>query len=367
MEPITPENLDANMASVREYFRDAKGEGTWHFPVVQLDVGTEWALAGVTFRPRGWLVRHVTETRAPDDLIEAAATLDCATVDAHAEGLEAARTRAREAVGLLRYYQRYLKPYMAAQGARFGLTDEVFVNDNLYVRERETEGYLYGVGVVGRTGPFEFGAGHIDNFNYQPGLTVLAESLAAASPTDWQLRFRTCLRFLGHAALLDEQQLRIVLIAAGLEVLLADGAMARTREGRPKGTTADEVARRCAYLACGNSGTVGDKPGSPECAPAFCPSLTAADEKARRRAIRRREAAGQRGACDVFEDARCLFDDRNAVLHQGRDDFRRADATPHALFADQVVLSAARWVHASGASRLKDLVREMNDTVGRLT
>lgn len=361
MEPITREKRDALMLSVREYFQDAKGEGTWHFPVAHLNVAAEWAVAGVTFRPRGWLARHVAEPASPPpgDLAEAAARLDCATVDVHAESLEAARTQARDAVGLLRYYQRFLKPYMATQVARFGLTDEVFVNENLYVRERDDEGYLFGVGVAGRPGPFEFGVGYVTDFNYEPGLTVLAESLAAASPTDWQRRFRTCLRFLGHAALIDEQQLRIVLLAAGLEVLLADGSMARPSQGTPKGTTADEVARRCAYVACGTSGAVGDKPGSPECAPAFCPSLTATDADARRRAIRRCQARGQRATCEVFEAGRRLFDDRNAVLHQGRDDFKRADATPYALFADQIVLSAARWVHSSGADRLKDLVRQM--------
>jgi len=265
LQPITREKRDPLMLGVREYFQDAKGKGTWHFPVAHLNVAAEWAMAGVTFRPKGWLARHVAESVSPlpDDLLaEAAARLDCATVDVHAESLEAARTQARDAVSLLRYYQRFLEPYMATQVARFGLTDEVFVNENLYVRERDDEGYLFGVGVAGRPGPFEFGVGYVTDFNYEPGLTVLAGSLAAASPTDWQRRFRTCLRFLGHAALVDEQQLRIVLLAAGIEVLLADGSMARPPQGTPKGTTADEVARRCAYVACGTSGAVGDKPGA---------------------------------------------------------------------------------------------------------
>jgi hypothetical protein len=325
--------------------------------VVQLNVETDWAIAGSTFHPKGWLASHFREAGASDRLTESAASIDCATVATHAESMEAARAQARDAVGLLRYYQRYLQPHMATQAARFGLTDEVFVNDNLAVCERDGKAYSYSVGIVGRYGSFEFGAGHIDYFKYVPGLTVLSESLATATPSDWQKRFRACLSFLGQAALIDEQQLRIVLLAARLEVLLADGSMARPPEGRPKGTMSDEVARRCAFLTCGTKGAPEDRPGHPQCEPDFCPPLTAGDANARSKAARRRNGQGRYVACEAFEAARQLFEDRNAVLHQGRNEFSRADVTGHTIVADRVVLSAARWVQAAGANRLKELVR----------
>ena len=350
------------MESVPEWSRDAKGAGAWHFPVVQLDVAAEWAVAGVTFRPKGWLARHVTECGGNERLGEVLARFDCATVDVYAESQDAARTRARDAVGLLRYYQRYLRVYTTAQESRFGLTDEVFVNDDMSVREKDGRVVSHSVGTVGRGGHFEFGAGHIDYFNYAPGLTVLSESLAETAGTDWQQRFRSCLRFLGHAALIDEQQLRIVLIAAGLEVLLADGSMARPRVGVPKGMTADEVARRCAYLACGTKGAPEDRPGHPQCDPDFCPALTIADRNKRTTVAKRRGAQDRYARCEAFVYAQRLFDDRNSVLHQGRDDFQRTDATQHAVFADRVVLSAARWVKSSGAKALRELVRQMPST-----
>jgi hypothetical protein len=362
LEPETQDDLDARIESVQEWSRDARGAGTWHFPVIQLDVASEWAVAGATFRPKGWLAKHVTELGASEHLREALARLDCATVDMYAESQDAARARARDAVGLLRYYQRYLRVYTTAQGSRFGLTDEVFVNDDMSVREKDGRVISHSVGIVGRYGHFEFGAGHIDYFNYAPGLTVLSEALAETAGTDWQQRFRSCLRFLGLAALIDEQQLRIVLIAAGLEVLLADGSMARPLVGVPKGTTADEVARRCAFLACGTKGAPEDRPGYPECDPDFCPALTIADRNKRTTAAKRRGAQDRYAQCEAFVYAQRLFDDRNSVLHQGRDDFQRTDATQHAVFADRVVLSAARWVQGSGAKTLRGLVRLMPST-----
>jgi hypothetical protein len=360
--PESQDDLDARIESVEEWSSDARGAGTWHFPVIQLDVASEWAIAGVTFRPKGWLAKNVIELGASEHLREALARLDCATVDVYAESQDASRARARDAVGLLRYYQRYLRAYTTGQGSRFGLTDEVFVNHDMSVRETDGRVLSHSVGTVGRGGHFEFGSGHIDYFNYAPGLTVLSESLAETAGTDWQQRFRSCLRFLGHAALIDEQQLRIVLIAAGLEVLLADGSMARPRVGVPKGTTADEVARRCAYLACGTKGAPDDRPGHPQCGPDFCPALTIADRNKRTTAAKRRGAQDRYAQCEAFMYAQRLFDDRNSVLHQGRDDFQRTDATQHAVFADRVVLSAARWVHASGAKKLQELVQLMPTT-----
>ena len=128
------------------------------------------------------------------------------------------------------------------------------------------------------------------------------------------------------------------------------------------GTTADEVARRCAFLACGTKGAPEDRPGYPECDPDFCPALTIADRNKRTTAAKRRGAQDRYAQCEAFVYAQRLFDDRNSVLHQGRDDFQRTDATQHAVFADRVVLSAARWVQGSGAKTLRGLVRLMPST-----
>ena len=142
LEPESQDDLDARIESVEEWSSDARGAGTWHFPVIQLDVASEWAIAGVTFRPKGWLAKNVIELGASEHLREALARLDCATVDVYAESQDASRARARDAVGLLRYYQRYLRAYTTGQGSRFGLTDEVFVNPTCLFGRRMAASYL---------------------------------------------------------------------------------------------------------------------------------------------------------------------------------------------------------------------------------
>jgi len=91
------------------------------------------------------------------------------------------------------------------------------------------------------------------------------------------------------------------------------------------------------------------------------PALTIADRNKRTTAAKRRGAQDRYAQCEAL-CMRSFFKDRHSVLHQGRDDFQRTDATQHAIFADRVVLSAARWVQDSGAKTLRELVRLMPST-----
>jgi len=62
------------------------------------------------------------------------------------------------------------------------------------------------------------------------------------------------------------------------------------------------------------------------------PALTIADRNKRTTVAKRRGAQDRYARCEAFVYAQRLFDDRNSVLHQGRDDFQRTDATQHAVF-----------------------------------
>ena len=127
-------------------------------------------------------------------------------------------------MALLRFYQRTVLRYENFDRQTFGLADEIHPALEECIHEPESGGALLGFQRYGILAPFAFTDEQVNAYANSSLFQYLdaAFTTPTAEATDWQRRFVSSLRALGLAAVLQEQHLRIALIAMAVEVLLGD-------------------------------------------------------------------------------------------------------------------------------------------------
>lgn len=332
---------------------------TFHFPVVGLMVPKRWRVGTVLFHPAGRLAERLARDVAAfvsdvpgvdvakELLAERSALIRSASASVRARDLADAREAARDAVAVLRLYQRTTNPRWSFDTQTFGLAADIGAAlEEYFVTGR---GQLPGHGArwTGVLADFTFHGRHVDAFRDDPRFAFLDDSLrvAPADRSDIQRRILTSLRVLNQATVMIPEPVRIVLLAVAIEILLND-------EGELRGATY-RLTQRAAYLWCGYP----DDRHGPKRPP--CLYLEARSEPALDNAIADRQKRGESAVCSYFESVYGLFADRNGVLHQGRQDFPRQAATVREGRVDGVLLATIDWASRSRATDLRPLDAEI--------
>jgi hypothetical protein len=317
----------------------------YHFPVPNLDVPVGWRVGRAWFRPRCWLARHIDRrsvitAKASDDwYVERVRTdvgaLECATVETRGTSLEAARARARDAVAVLRLYQRARYPQVSLDQQTFGLPADLISGheDHWAI---QTDGFP-GAGWKrhGVLAPWSFTVADAREFHSDPRFQFLHAAFVARPPDELHRRATVAVQARDSARASLPPSLRIITTAVVLEAMLGDD---------DSHERAHRIARRLAYLECGqpDSRCGRDRPA--------CFYLASKTTSEVGRNVDQWRAAGHHGLCSEYWHVRDLFDDRNAAVHKGRA-FSEKTASNHAYRADHWLLSAVEWASQQDGAR----------------
>jgi hypothetical protein len=334
-----------------------------HIGVYALLVPKEWRVGRATFNPAGWLrqrLETITRRRAEthgdeshlrwelDNLDRELAEVKWASASAIGLDVAEAREAVRDAVGLLRLFQRSLTN-MNLDHQTFGLEPEVshavlhhFTMSKGRVVLRGTSSA--GIPAIG----WRFTTEHIERFAEQPEYRYLDRALRAEPKNDVQKRTTTALRFLSLATAMLPDPVRVVLVATALEELLADLQKAERRT---------VVARRSAYLTCGREFKDAYRPGGrPACL--FLASKRTADLKAKRAAVIDR--GYDPPFCSWYYETLTLFETRDLVLHERLEKLRKSAGANFEAQVDEAIRNLASWAEQSGATSIGDLDAEID-------
>lgn len=335
----------------------------YHFPVPNLDVPIAWRVGRAWFRPRGWLARNIdrrsasTTTASADWLVERVRTdvgaLDCATVETRGTSLEAARARARDAVAVLRLYQRARYPGVSLDQQTFGLPADLTSGREDHW-SMQTHGFP-GAGWKrhGVLAPWSFTVADARAFRRDPRFQFLHAAFVARPPDELHRRATIAVQARDSARVSLPPSLRIITLAVVLEAMLGDD---------DSHERAHRIARRLAYLECGqpDSRCGRDRPA--------CVYLASRTTSEVERKVDQWRAAGHHGLCSEYWAVRALFRDRNAAVHAGRTFGERA-ASNHAYRADRWLLAALEWASQQDNSQaslgLASLDAEVEAAVAR--
>lgn len=309
----------------------------FHFPVLNLDVPVAWKVGRARFRPRGWLAKYVDRrsamhVQAPVDwYVERVrsniSALDCATVEAPGTSLEVARSRARDAVAVLRLYQRARHPRLSFDRQTFGLPADLVSGheDHWVVRADGSPGA--GWNRHGVIASWSFSLADAKAFPSDPRFAFVNAGLVARRPNELQRRTILAIQARDSARVSLPASLRIITTAVVLEAMLGDD---------DSHERAHRIARRLAYLECGQPDS---RCGRDRPACFYLASRTIAEVE---RNVDHWRAAGHHGLCSEYWTVRDLFADRNSAVHQGRE-FTEKTASQHAHRADGWLLAALAW------------------------
>ena len=211
-----------------------------HMPVLNLLVPRLWRVGRVTFRPRGWLRRRVAklgegaegtrrwfydEAQVPLREWRWATAEVTMPTDAHgAADFDASRDAIRDAIAVLRLYQRAVVPLDHMDIQTFGLVADI--GSDLAYSWQTTGDRLarYGRNMLGVLGEWAFTRAHVDAFLTRPAFAYLDAALRIdeVTRTAWQRRAIASIRALNVATAMLRQPLRVTLQAVALEALLGD-------------------------------------------------------------------------------------------------------------------------------------------------
>lgn len=259
----------------------------------------------------------------------------------------------RGSIAVLRLYQRARHRRIDFDRQTFGLPGDI---GSAVVDHWETEHDRFVGGGLMRLwnlGSFTFPAEDLRAFPADRRFNYLDQALRRpiGDRTDFEERFLKAIRFMERANSMLEDPIRVVLLAAALELLLGDEPM----KGR-----AHRVARRAAYLTCR------EEPGLPRhgsSRPA-CFYLAAISRNEVEAEMRRLRAAGQPNACSFYLDVADLSADRNAVLHEAAGADLIEGRSHHQSRVDEIILTTLEWVANTGAGGLRDLDVEIEAAGG---
>lgn len=334
-----------------------------HMGVYALQVARQWRVGRTTFYPAGWLRRRLetivragaSEVGDEEHLMWELESLDrdlaaIKWASASAVGIDAAgaREEIRDAVGLLRLYERSLVN-MNLDHQTFGLEPDVghivmhhfaMTKGRITLRGASSEG----IPAIGWT----FTGEQISRFSQLPEYAYLDRALRAQEKDDLQKRTTTALRFLSLATAMLPEPVRVVLVATAFEELLAD---------LERGDRRTVMARRAAYLTCAQEFKQGYGPGGrPACL--FLASKTSAQLKAKQAVVVAR--GSEPPFCSWYNDVLILFATRDRVLHERLENLRKSAAVNFEAQADEAIRYLAAWAERTGATTIKALDEEID-------
>jgi hypothetical protein len=347
---------------------------TYHFTVQHLQVPEAWHVGRVVFRPRGWLAKRIdaglTRAHVPARVVEVFkqemdaltwATADIAVTASdtdHKSGSaeSIAREAVRDAIAVLRLYQRRRYRRVSVEHQTFGLGPDVAaVRETSWATSRGRMPRLTGRwhGVLG---DWSFREVDLAAYPVDPRFAYLDTALCVPdeSRTDWQQRAVSAARTMDRATANVAEGLRVVLAAMALEVLLGEHP-ASDSPGGTKNIGSHLVIRRAAYLTCRDASGVPHGQGRPACF--FLTLKSAAKVTQWMSDLYDRD---EPNACSYYLDVAAVFDSRNAFLHHGWDGFRPGAGELTQGHVDEVMLHALDWVIARGASTLNQLDQEID-------
>lgn len=308
-----------------------------HLPVANLDLPGRLTVGRATFRQRGWLASHIAARRGTgrgavpgllfDLVTKEVGSLDCATVSVVAASVEEARPQARDAVAVVRLYQRARYPRIPLDEQTFGLAADVVSRREDYwatTRKRLVGGGGRWHGVLAT---WSFTKDDVKAFDADPRFAFLQAALIATNPNEVQRRALLAVQVRDSARVTLPPSLRIIDAAVALEALVGD------EKSRDK---AHRIARRLAYLGCGQPDS---RCGRHRLACFYLASKSTDDVM---KGIATWNAAGHPGICSEYWRTRELFDDRNHAVHEGRA-FSEDEARDRVYQADQHLLSFLDW------------------------
>lgn len=284
-----------------------------------------------------------------------------ATAEVTARHPEEARTKVRDAVSLLRLFQRG-RTRIKLDSQTFGLPIDVYASREDYVVTPRGQVPRAGYQWEGIIASWDFDKRQMDAFAEDPRIGWIEGAITSSGRNDLQKRVLTCLRFANLATVLVTPPIRVALRALALEALFTDDL-------RPRRDLRHRIARRHAYLTCGRlnrwappSAHV-DRHRWPD-RPA-CPYLEALAYSALVDEVRRLDSLSVPMACSWYAEPWRLFDDRDNVMHEARSDFTDHDLGWHEVNLDVAILAVAEWAEATRARELGALDDEIEAFVAR--
>jgi hypothetical protein len=257
------------------------------------------------------------------------------------------RDDVRDAVAVLRLYQRECIPGFSVDRQTFGLDGDIRSTATGYWASDRTGYRGSGSERHGVLSHWEFSRQQIRTFRDRPAFALLDDGLRGEPAGPLVDRAIVALRALNYATAMLREPMRIVLQATALEALLGDDA-SQGGDFRPQ---AHPVARRAAFLTCPADGqrmAAGDSPCI--CLTASTPSQLAKDPTMARRPTDRWD-----WPCTSYWRFREVFAARNKALHEAADDFPRLTAERFEGRVDDLMLAALDWAAAHPADGVSDL------------
>ena len=331
---------------------------TYHFPISFLQVPEPWTVGPVEFLPSPMLAQRLLQAADAEEedgrrqflrlFADRARATECATAAASAESADAALAIVRDAVAILRLYQRARRPRIDFDRQTFGAPGDL--GTAVTEHWEFDDGRLVGGGVrrLWNIGDFAVPPEDLPAFAADPRFAYLDRVLRASDDarSDLDRRFLKALRVLARANVMLEEPIRVALLAVSLEQLLGD----LPREGRTH-----RIACRAAYLTCR------DEPALPRHGPSrpACFYLTAKSQRQVVAEMKRLRAANRPNACSFYIDIAALIEDRNAVLHEFAGASLLGEVRRHQSRVDDVILTMLEWAAATGAVDLQALDDEI--------
>ena len=336
-----------------------------HFPVRHLKVPTSWPVGEVTFQPAGVLQRRLARmaSQRPDPTrfhAEAAAALrgwEWATAQVMTRAspprwqvpTDDLRETVRDAIAVLRLYQRECVPYEDLDEQTFGLVSDIGSETERFWQLDRAGLRWWGLARTGVCADFAFTRDHIATFRARPAFAYLDDALRCPDDrrSPFQKRAIAAVRTLNLASAMQRQPQRVILQAVALEALLGDDQSSSRSSGRHQ---AHPVARRSAFVTCEVDGA--RLPAGNQA----CLCLTADQQEFfLAPEVKARPRDYWDWPCTYYWHIRQVFDGRNAALHAATDEFPRRTAVRFEGRVDAVILATLDWVATVGATGLADL------------
>lgn len=346
-------------------------------PVIGLNVSRPWEVGRVLFHPAGAAAGLIEAARAgsqndvaiqseeQSEVLQASTRLNrCVVAEVSvsaAGGVAVAEQLVESALAVLRLVQRMANKSWLVAFQGFGLPGRV--NTASYDFINLTGGRVKPIGVpeVGlrAVGAIMGGATLSDDLHRawasDPVNRFIHEALALieADRTSLQARALLAIELLSQAWLSDQPDVRLLIAAMALEVLLAESS---DQEKKVR------LARRASYFACG-------APNIGQCCPggcrAACPFLTlplSARGKPGPELQRliRDARAGTVPGCSQFLDVLDIYEGRNTIVHEGRLQPTVFEPRPDTSFIEHALLKPAlTWFSEHLGAELTELDTEI--------
>lgn len=330
----------------------ATPQATYHFPITNLRLPAEIQIGEVRFRPKEALVRLAAADDSPASqawlqfrprLLEVIESNEWATADLSAPDDKHALAQVKDALAVLRLYQRRRYRYVNLERQTFGLSWDIGARRQDWWKTKGSRVVGAGGSWTGVNADWTFADKDLQEVAQDPVVTALDQWLRVpeAHLSNLQARALGALRYFDRAStVMLPDDVRIVTLATGIEGLLGDSE----QSGRTH-----RMALRAAFLGCVLDGVR----HGPE---RLCPYFALLDARAFSARMREENERGRPFYCSAYWWVRELQSDRNAALHDACRDFPERRAGHHSWVMDGVFEGFALFVaQDTGARTMDDL------------